>query len=83
MDRSTLLKEFGFKDEEEREISTKGDYGLTGFPDPVKSYEIDYDVYDMSIEAPYFWVVDNFRQYVNHVEKIEDTFTASENSAFF
>ena len=83
MDRSALLKEFGFEKEEVRESSTKMDWLPTGYPDPIKSYELVWEVYDLSLEEPYFWVVDNMREYLHYVEKIEDSFTAAENSAFF
>ena len=79
--RSKLLKEFKFE-EEEREL-IKGHYGKTGFPKPRKYYQLYYEVYDLSIEEPYFWILHALKEYLPIVEKLEDSFAASENSAFF
>ncbi len=79
--RARLLKQFGFK-EEEREV-IKGSYGTTGFPDPLKYYHMYYEVYDLSIEEPYFWILYTMKEYMQIVEKLEDSFAAAENSAFF
>ncbi len=79
--RSKLLQEFGFE-EEEREL-TKGNYGKTGFPEPLKYYHLYYEVYDLSIEEPYFWILYTLKEWMPLVEKLEDSFAASENSAFF
>lgn len=57
----------------------------TGFPKPLKRYRLIYEVYDLSIEETYFWIL----KYLKHdaalpyVEKLEDTFAAAEGSAFF
>ena len=79
--RSKLLKEFGFTEENRETI--KGNYGNTGFPEPRKYYQLLYEVYDLSIEEPYFWVLHTMKEYMPIVEKLEDSFAASENSAFF
>jgi len=71
-------------DEEESEWSfTGGKYGKTGYPPPLKSYHLSYEAYDLSLEEPYFWVLECFKQNYPIVDKIEDSFAASENSAFF
>ena len=75
-----LLKEFGFQ-EEEREL--KGYKEKTGFPKPAKYYSFSWEVYDLSLEEPYFWVLDQFKNLMPTIEKLEDTFSAAENSAFF
>jgi len=86
--RTKLLKEFGFVredgsvDEEEREIII-GNYDKTGFPVPRKYYQLMYEVYDLSLEEPYFWVLHMLKGSFPVVEKLEDSFAASENSAFF
>ncbi len=86
--RSKLLKEIGFLrkdnsvDEEERE-TIKGNYSKTGFPTPKKYYQLLYEVYDLSLEEPYFWILHTMKEYMPIVEKLEDSFAASENSAFF
>ena len=81
MDRSKLLKKYGFKEElteVERRIHAK-----TGFPKPLKSYKLDWEVYDLSLEEPYFWVLGNLKKSFYDVVKLEDSFAAAENSAFF
>ncbi len=83
MNRSELLKEFGFK-EEVRELFI-GDMSFvpTGFPHPKKSYRLSYEVYDLSLEEPYYWILEDMRQNFETIEKLEDSFGAAENSAFF
>ena len=80
--RSALLKKHGFDKEEHRE-TIKEDYGPTGFPQPLKSYQQTMEAYDLSLEEPYFWILDNFKENFPIIEKLEDSFAASENSAFF
>jgi hypothetical protein len=79
--RSALLKEYGF--EEEFTELLKGQYGKTGFPKPIKRYQLSLEMYDLSLEEPYFWTLDSFKDDFPIVEKLEDAFAASENSAFF
>ncbi len=79
--RSELLKEFKFE-EEEREI-LENQYGKTGFPQPLKSYRLSWEVNDLSLEEPYYWVLDTLKDGFPIVEKIEDTFGTAEASAFF
>jgi hypothetical protein len=81
MDRSKLLKEFEFKEEETELVS--GVHGKTGFPKPEKSYKLFMEVQDLSLEEPYYWVLDTLKDAYPIVEKLEDSFAASENSAFF
>ncbi len=71
-------------DEEEAEWSQPGGkYAKTGYPQPFKSYWLTYEAYDLSLEEPYFWVLEVLKQNFPTVDKIEDSFAASENSAFF
>lgn len=79
--RSKLLKEFGFK-EEELEI-IKNQHGKTGFPESLKDYHLEWEVNDLSLEEPYYWIVRNMQEFLPIVEKLEDSFAAAENSAFF
>ena len=87
-DRTQLLKDSGYVDkegkvtEEEQEVAI-GLYRKTGFPEPLKSYRIWVEMVDLSLEEPYFWFVDNITQYITHLDKLEDSFAAAENSAFF
>ncbi|PIZ52510.1 hypothetical protein COY27_00160 [Candidatus Woesearchaeota archaeon CG_4_10_14_0_2_um_filter_33_13] len=79
--RSKLLKEFGFEEENcevLREI-----FSNTGFPKPNKAYKLSLEMHDLSLEEPYYWVLNEFTQNFKIVEKLEDSFAASENSAFF
>ena len=80
--RAKLLKEFGFKDEEQAEL-VRGMYVKTGYPLPMKFHRLEWEVYDLSLEEPYFWVLDYFKDVFPVLEKFEDSFAAAENSAFF
>ena len=74
----------GDADEEVTEWSHPGgQFRKTGYPPPLKSYNLSLEAYDLSLEEPYFWVVDTLKQTYPVVDKIEDSFAASENSAFF
>jgi hypothetical protein len=76
-------------DEEEREFTFHHSGGpnagheKTGYPTPVKTYRISLEVYDLSLEGPYFWMLEYLRQNFTKVDKVEDSFAAAENSAFF
>ncbi len=58
-------------------------YGKTGFPIPTKSYKLVWVVYDMTIEEPYFWIINTMKEYFPIIEKLEDSFSAAENSSLF
>src|SRR3989338_9043116 len=79
--RSKLLKEHGFE-EEEAEIMP-GEYEKTGYPKSLRNCRLLWEVYDLSLEEPYFWVLDYLEDGFPIIEKIEDSFAAAENSAFF
>ncbi len=79
--RSKLLKEYGFEEEEAEIIS--GEYQKTGFPKSLRNCRLLWEVYDLSLEEPYFWLLDYFKDGFPIIEKIEDSFAAAENSAFF
>jgi hypothetical protein len=87
---SDLLKEYKFIEEIE-EVPGFGDPGKgslyvpTGFPQPVKRFKLVWEVHELSIEEPYFWLYNHLSQdlLMTKVFKTEDTFSASENSAFF
>lgn len=70
-------------DNERREVNFFGDKGFTGYPTPIKYYHLGWEVYDLSLEEPYYWILDVLKDYFSEVIKIEDTFAAAENSAFF
>ena len=79
--RAKLLKEFGFT-EENREV-IPDQFANTGFPKPRKAYMLTMEAYDLSLEEPYFWVLEEFKRQFPIIEKLEDSFAAAENSAFF
>ena len=68
--------------EEEKEI-LKAQYGRTGYPPPLKFYTLAWEAFDLSLEEPYFWVLDTLKENFPIIEKLEDSFAAAENSAFF
>lgn len=79
---SDLLKQYKFK-EEQAEIIDNGTFGEVGFPQPLVRHHLAYEQEDLNIEEPYYWLLDNMKTFFPIVEKIEDVFSASENSAFF
>ncbi len=88
LERSELLKENGF-DEEVMEIarSNAGQnvFSRTGFPKPHHSYRIVYETHHLSIEEVYYWFLEEVRVGQAHpfITKINDIFSASEQSSFF
>ncbi|MBT4447083.1 hypothetical protein HOA92_01135 [archaeon] len=78
---SKLLEEFGFEEEIYEIIN--GQFLKTGFPKSEKRYQLRYEIGDLSVEEPYYWVLDLLKHSYPLIEKIEDSFSASENSAFF
>lgn len=81
--RSELLKDFGFPEEVTEVFPYRGDYNKTGFPEPKKCYHISWEVPDLSLEGPYFWILQELEFVFSKVEKLEDSFSAAEHSAFF
>lgn len=79
--KTDLLQEFGFSEEVRETI--KGAHHPTGFPQPIKFYRLSWEVHDLSLEEPYFWVLEELKANFPIVEKLEDSFAAAENSAFF
>lgn len=85
---SLELKEAGFSEEEtEIAVDSLGNvvYGKTGFPKPEHRYRVVYQVYNMSVEELYFWMLEFMRTENGYEDiiKLSDIFTASEHSAFF
>src|SRR3989339_575520 len=78
------LEQFSFKPEKTEEFRKAGNI-FTGFPAPILRYRLVVESYAMSIEEPYFWVLEYIRNYAGYpyIIKINDVFTASENSSFF
>ena len=88
MVESDDLKKSGFSEEEtEIAVDSTGTvvYGKTGFPSPKHRYRVVYQIYNMSIEELYFWILEFMRTENGYEDiiKLSDIFTASEHSAFF
>ncbi len=83
MASSELLKEHKFPEGVYEEV--QGKFLPTGFPSPSKRYRLIYEVYDLSVEETYFWILKYLRHDVAfpYIDKLEDTFAAAEGSAFF
>lgn len=84
MSDEDIIKKAGFKEEEAEEVFNQ--HVKTGFPKPIKRFRIVMEKYNMSIEEAYYWVLDNVKGMgypPNNIYKTIDTFSASENSAFF
>ena len=71
--------------DEEHNISSTMQYQATEFPRTIKRYRLVNESFGMSLEELYFWSIGHLRQDVGfpNLVKITDTFSASENSAFF
>ena len=71
--------------EEAREATGAKALIATGYPKPGGRYKLYVEGFNISIEEPYFWVLDYMRYMWGYpyVDKITDIFTAAENSAFF
>ena len=80
---SELLKEAGFKEEVAEDF--RDHFVKTGYPKPTKRMRIVYEVPDLNIEEPYFWMLKYYRYDAgfSKIEKTEDTYASAETSAFF
>jgi len=81
----TLLKSVLKVKLPEEEILTEPSFALTAQKYVVLSFSelTTLEVSDLSIEEPYFWILDELKQNFQIIEKLEDSFAAAENSAFF
>ena len=89
------LKKYGFvkpdgtgdmeMSEEGREAGGTSSVLPTGYPSTRAKYRMIVEGFNISIEEPYFWVLDYLRYMwsFNLIDKITDIFAAAENSAFF
>ena len=77
------LKDYGFDSEEEMELAPNT-WGKTGFPKPIVNRRLVYEKYGLSIEEPYFWIVNFLRDDfgIYEFDKITDIFTGSIFSSF-
>ena len=75
-----------FPEEEEFEEGVNN-YVNTGYPKPVQHYRLLLQKDEQSLEEAYFWALNFFRHGVagafNHIVKVTDTFSSSEQSAYF
>ncbi len=81
--RTKLLEEFGFEEEVAQVWPYRYTDVKTGFPDPLKAYHMSWEVPDLTIEEPYFWYLQEVQYTFPIIEKLEDSFSASEHSAVF
>ena len=60
-------------------------YAKTGYPTALRLYRLYIEGFNISIEEPYFWVLEYLRYFwaFPYIDKITDVFAAAENSAFF
>ncbi|MBI4739819.1 hypothetical protein HY772_09890 [Candidatus Woesearchaeota archaeon] len=80
------VKKYGFKDYDVEE-KTRGDKPITlaHYPKPLRKFKVITEAYNQSIEEMYFWTLNSLRDDwgLHDVTKINDIFTASEQSAFW
>ncbi|MFA6073479.1 MAG: hypothetical protein WC758_05175 [Candidatus Woesearchaeota archaeon] len=89
-ERKAGMKEFdtSHADEEEDEeanLFSGNTYQKTGWPKPKKRHRLVHEAFNMSLEELYFWTLNHLKQDMGYhkIIKVNDTFSASENSAFF
>jgi len=88
-DPKDLLKKIGSGEEEvaeeAREAIGAAAKIATGYPKPAGRYTLIVEGFNISIEEPYFWMLDYMRYMWGYpyIDKITDIFSAGENSAFF
>ncbi len=88
-DPKDVFKEAGWKQEESEEGravgSEKAQIIKTDYPSPSGRYRLYVEGFNISIEEPYFWVLDYLKYMWGfpYIDKIVDLFAAAENSAFF
>ncbi|MBI4441113.1 hypothetical protein HY639_03025 [Candidatus Woesearchaeota archaeon] len=72
------LKNYGFEED-------GADPDQPGFPKPLKRFKVTWETFGLSIEEPYFWLLDHLRESwgFSQIEKVRDIFTAAESSSFF
>ncbi len=83
--KEEIIKKIGVGGKEEYAEESKDNFQYTGWPKPGKRFKIIWEIWNLSIEETYFWMLNYLTEgwgYVQ-VEKIYDMFTAAENSSFF
>lgn len=83
-DSGELLKKYHFTQEEAEEA--RFNFNIkTPYPRPIKRYRVVWETFRHSMEESYFWILNYLRFDLDFPEiyKIDDIFSASENSSFF
>jgi len=75
----------GGASEEGRPAGSSATFLPTGYPTPAGKYRLIVEGFNVSVEEPYFWILDYLRYFwgFSRIDKITDIFAAAENSAFF
>lgn len=73
-----------FKEVEEEEITRGAKPVKTSYPAPVRRYKLVWEIFNQSVEEAYFFIMGMLQENIGFqtIEKITDSFAASENSAF-
>ncbi|NJL44385.1 MAG: hypothetical protein HC945_03675 [Nitrosarchaeum sp.] len=83
------LKEFGFSEEKAEVLSAGGEgasyYLFTGYPKPLGRLQLVLESPSISIEETYYWFLEHLRTDFSFglIDKITDSFSASEQSSFW
>ncbi|MBI5389477.1 hypothetical protein HZB01_03800 [Candidatus Woesearchaeota archaeon] len=79
------LKKYGFDTQEYFEERKGLEPVPTAYPQPKKHFRFIYETFSLSIEEVFFWMIEYLRFECNmqHLLKVLDLFSASEQSAFF
>jgi hypothetical protein len=74
----------GQADQDQMEIA-RGQFTLQPYPKPLQRYNIVYEADQKSIEPLYFWILNHLKYDLGYgwIEKINDVFSASEQSSVF
>lgn len=78
-----LLKKNDFEQEKDNPFYL--DEPNPPFPKPIKRYKLVLESFGMSVEEPYFWILNMLREGMQYVDiiKLKDVFSATETSSFF
>lgn len=82
MSKEDYFKKYGGRDYEEIALHQMLEID---YPKPIRKWYAVYSSFQKSIEVLYYWSLNHWRydQEMSHIDKITDSFTASENSSFF
>jgi len=85
MGAKEALNKYGFKQEKMYLHRTATDKEPTDFPKPDRSFRINFESYNLSLEETYFFMLTHLSQDwgLHKTIKVKDIFTSSEQSAFW